>query len=59
MSSGAGHVTRETVFGQTLTLWLGNRDEHPALEFDTTGLNVKGNLDLYSHFKPKQLNSKP
>ena len=39
----------ETVFGQTLALalWVGNRDEHGALELDTTGLNVKGNLYLY------------
>ena len=47
MSSHAGHVTTETVFGQTLALWLGNRDEHHALESDTTGLIVKGNLYLY------------
>ena len=46
MSSHAGHVTTETVFGQTLARWLGNRDEHRALESDTTGLNVKGNLYL-------------
>ena len=36
----------ETVFGQTLALWLGNGDEHRTLESDTTGLNVKGNLYL-------------
>ena len=47
MSSRVGHVTTETVFGQTLALWLGNRDEHRALESDTTGLNVKWNLYLY------------
>ena len=46
MSSCAGHVTTETVFGQTLPLWLGNGDEHRTLESDTTGLNVKGNLYL-------------
>ena len=44
MSSHAGHVTTETVFGQTLALQLGDGDEHCALELDTTGLNVKGNL---------------
>ena len=37
----------ETVLGQTLALWLGNGDEHRALESDTTGLNVKENLYLY------------
>ena len=37
----------ETVFGQTLALWLGDGDEHHSLESDTTGLNVKGNLYLY------------
>ena len=47
MSSPAGHVTTETVFGQTLALQLGNGDEHPPLESDTTGLNVKGNLYFY------------
>ena len=47
MFSHAGHVTTETVFRQTLDLWLGNRDEHRALESDMTGLNVKGNLYLY------------
>ena len=49
MSSRAGHVITETVFGQTLTLRLGNWDEHHALESDTTGLNVKENLYLTSH----------
>ena len=44
MSSRADHVTMETVFGQTLALWLGDGDEHRPLESDTTGLNVKGNL---------------
>ena len=44
VSSCAGHLTMETVYGQTLALWLGNGDEHCALESDTTGLNVKGNL---------------
>ena len=47
MSSCAGHVTMETVFGQTLALWLGNGHEHRALESDTTGLSVKGNLYFY------------
>ena len=47
MSSHAGHVTTETVFGQMLALRLGDGDEHCAIESDTTGLNVKGNLDLY------------
>ena len=40
-------MTTETVFGQTLALQLGNGDEQRALESDTTGLNVKGNLYLY------------
>ena len=40
-------MTTETVFGQTLALWFGNGDEQHALELDTTGLNVKGNLYLY------------
>ena len=44
MSSYANHVTTETVFGQTLALWLGDRDKHRAQESDTTGLNFKGNL---------------
>ena len=48
MSSRAGHVTTETVFGQTLALRLGNGDEHDALELDTTGFNVKGNLYLFT-----------
>ena len=39
-------MTTETVFGQMLALWLGNGDEHYALELDMTGLNVKGNLYL-------------
>ena len=47
VSSRAGHVTMETVFGQTLALRFGDGDEHRALESDTTGLNVKGNLYLY------------
>ena len=47
MSSRAGHVTTETVYGQTLALWLGDGDEHSALELDMTELNVKGNLYLY------------
>ena len=42
MSSHAGHVTTETVYGQTLALRLGDGDEHRALESDMTGLNVKG-----------------
>ena len=37
-------MTTETALGQTLALRLGNGDEHHALESDTTGLNVKGNL---------------
>ena len=41
MSSRADHVTTETVYGQTLALWLRDGDEHRALELDTTGLNVK------------------
>ena len=47
MSSRAGHVTTETVYGQMLALQLGDRDEHHALELDMTGLNVKGNLYLH------------
>ena len=46
MSSRAGHVTTETVYGQTLALQLGDGDEHRTLESDMTGLNVKGNLYL-------------
>ena len=46
-SSRAGHMTMETVFGQTLALRLRNGDEHHALESDTSGLNVTGNLYLY------------
>ena len=42
-----GHVTTETVYGQTLALRLGDGDEHCPLELDMTGLNVKGNLYLY------------
>ena len=54
MSCRAGHVTMETVFRQTLALQLGDGDEHHALETDTTGLNVKGNLYLYlnGHLPP-------
>ena len=37
----------EVVYGQMLALWLGDGNEHRALESDTTGLNVKGNLNLY------------
>ena len=48
--SHAGHVTMETVYGQTLALQLGDRDEHHPVESDTTGLNVKGNLYLYLKF---------
>ena len=44
-------MTMETVFGQMLALWLGNGDEHHALESDMTGLNVKGNLYLYLTFR--------
>ena len=47
MSSRAGHVTMETVFGQTLALWLGSGDEHHPPESGATGLNVKRNLYLY------------
>ena len=36
----------ETVCGQTLALWLGNKDEHHPLELDTTGQIVKGKLYL-------------
>ena len=46
MFSRTGHVITETVYGQTLTLWLGDGDEHRLLESDMTGLNVKGNLYL-------------
>ena len=46
-SSRTDHMTMETGFGQTLALRLGDGDEHRALESDTTGLNVKGNLYLY------------
>ena len=46
MSSCAGHMTTETVYGQTLVLQLGNGDEHHPLESDTTGQFVKGNLYL-------------
>ena len=42
----------KTVFGQTLALWLGNGYEHRPLESDTTGLNVTGNLYLYSSVSP-------
>ena len=49
-SSYAGHLTTETAYGQTLALWLEDWDEHRALELDTTGLNVKGNLCLYTAF---------
>ena len=37
----------EAIYGQTLALRLGNRDEHCTLESDMTGLNVKGNLYIY------------
>ena len=40
-------MTTESVYRQTLALWLGDRDESHALESDTIGLNVKGNLYLY------------
>ena len=46
MSSRAGHVTMETVFGQMLALQRGDGDKHCTLESDTSGLNVKGNLYL-------------
>ena len=46
MYSRAGHVTTETVYGQTLALQLGDGDQHCALGSDTTRLNVKGNLSL-------------
>ena len=55
VSSRAGHVTTEIVHGQTLALWLGDRDEHCPLESDITGLNVKGNLYLYLLKKRKCL----
>ena len=48
MSSRAGHVTTETVYGQTLALWLGNGNEHRPLESDMTGLNVKGNMYVFT-----------
>ena len=44
MSSRAGHVAAETVYGQMLALRLANGDEH--LESDMTRLNVKENLYL-------------
>ena len=47
MSSRAGHVTTETVFGQTLAVWLGNEGEYCTLELDTAELNVKGGFYLY------------
>ena len=47
MSRCTGHVTMETVYGQTLALWLGDGDEHCSLALDMIGLNVKGNLYLY------------
>ena len=40
-------MTTETVYRETLALWLGDEDEHCPLESDTTGLNVKDNLYLY------------
>ena len=46
LSTHAGHLTTETVFRQTLVLWLANGDEYCALESDTTG-HVKENLYLY------------
>ena len=46
MYSRTGHMTMETVYGQTLALRLGNGDEYCPLELDITGLNVKGNLYL-------------
>ena len=36
----------ETLYGQMPALRLGDRDEHHALELDTTELNVKGKLYL-------------
>ena len=39
-------MTTETVFRPTQALWLGDGNEHCALELDMTGLNVKGNLYL-------------
>ena len=47
MSRHVGHVTMETVFGQMLALWLGNGNDHHALESDMTVQNVKGHLYLY------------
>ena len=53
VSRRTGHVTMETVYGQTLALRLGDMDEHRALESDTTGQIVKGNLYLTSaRFSP-------
>ena len=43
VSSHVGHVTTETVFGQTLAVRLGDEDERRPLELHMTGLNVKGN----------------
>ena len=37
----------ENVYRQTVAPWLGDGHEHRALELDTIGLNVKGNLYLY------------
>ena len=48
MSSRTGHMTTETVYGQTLALRLGDGDVHHTLEPDMTGLNVKWNLYLYN-----------
>ena len=55
VSSHAGHVTTETVYGQTLALRLGNGDEHHPLELDRTGQFVKENLILYLYLVKKAI----
>ena len=55
MSSHSGHVASETVYGQMLALRLRDGDEHHALELDTTGLNVRGNLYLYHCYQIRSL----
>ena len=57
MSSHTSHMTMETVYGQMQALRLGDRDEHRALESDTTGLNVKENLYLYNAMKAELLDA--
>ena len=46
----------ENVFGLMLALQLGNGDGHRALELDTTGLNVTGNLYLTDNKKEENGN---